>query len=435
MEQVDVLYRHAKQLVPLTDGPASGGVRGAALRSAAVTDDGAVAVRGGKIVATGPDASLAHRFAAAHELDLSGYVVVPGFVDCHTHPAFGATRELEFGLRCEGADYVEISKQGGGILSSVRSLRRTGPAELETAIHGRLQRFLALGTTTIEAKSGYGLNLESELKSLEALHRAARDLPLTMSVTFLGAHEVPPEFRDDPDGYVRLLIHEMLPACRGLATSCDIFVEEHVFGIEASRRICRAARQLGYRLRLHVDELTPLGGAELAVEMGAASADHLARVSGPGIRMLAESQTTAVLLPGTIFFLRKGQHAPARRLIDAGALVALATDFNPGSCYTQSLPMIATLARLAYGMSAAECLNAMTRNAAHSLGLSEQRGTLHDGKAADFVVLDLPSFEAFGYGFGDNPVAMTVKDGRPVALNSTEISPELLETVMAEEEE
>ena len=428
MSQVDVLYRNIGECVPLSDGPVSGSARGEALGRAEVLRDVAIAVREEKVVEIGPDRELARRYEPAEELDLSGFVVVPGFVDSHTHPVFGATREREFGMRCAGADYVEISKAGGGILSSVQSLRGSERSELAELVETRLRRHLALGTTTLEAKSGYGLSLDSELTSLQVLTEVAASLPLTVQRTFLGAHEVAPEYRDDPNAYVDLLCQEMLPACREWAEACDIFVESHVFGIEASRRICERAKDLGYRLRLHVDELTPLGGAELAVEVGADSADHLAQVSDRGIEMLAASNTTATLLPGTIFFLNKPQQAPGRRLVEAGAAVALATDYNPGSCPTQSMPMIATLARIAYGFSAAECLNAMTRNPAASLGLSEDCGTLHVGKAADFVALDIPSFEAFGYGFGDNCVAMTVKDGRPVALNSTEVSDQLLES-------
>ena len=429
MSQVDLLYRSIGECVPLSDGPESGAVRGDALGCAEVARDVAIAVKDGKIVEIGPDSELARRYEAEEELDLGGFVVVPGFVDSHTHPVFGATREREFGMRCAGADYVEISKAGGGILSSVKSLRDIDPGELATLVDARLRRHLALGTTTLEAKSGYGLSLESEQMSLKVLTQVASELPLTVRRTFLGAHEVAPEYRDNPEDYVDLLCNEMLPACREWAEACDIFVESHVFGIEASRRICERAKELGYRLRLHVDELTPLGGAELACEVGADSADHLAQVSDRGIEMLAASNTTATLLPGTIFFLNKPRQAPGRRLVEAGAAVALASDYNPGSCPTQSMPMIATLARIAYGFTAAECLNAMTRNPAASLGVSEERGTLHVGKAADFVALDIPSFEALGYGFGDNPVAMTVKDGRPVALNSSEIDAQLLESL------
>ncbi len=341
-------------------------------------------------------------------------MVFPGFVDAHTHPVFGGTREEEFHLRCQGADYVEIAKRGGGILSSVRSLREVPEEALVSMVTKRLRGFLALGTTSIEAKSGYGLSVESELKSLRALRKASEEAGITVSPTFLGAHEVAPEFREDPEAYVDLLCDEMMEAARPFADSCDAFIEDHVFNLGQGRRIFERARELGYRIRAHVDELSPLGGTELAVELGAASADHLLYLSDAGLKALAESETTAVLLPGTSFFLKKERYAPGRELVDAGALVALATDFNPGSCYTQSLPMIATLACLHFAFSPAECLNAMTRNAAYSLGLDAELGTLHPGKKADFAAFDLPSFAGLGYRFGDNACVLTVKDGEIV---------------------
>lgn len=428
--KIDTLYRRIKELVPLTDGPSEGGVRGPDLARADSLENAAIAVRGGRIVETGPDAELAKKYDAEDEVDLTGSVVLPGLVDCHTHPVFAATREMEFSLRCKGADYVEIAKKGGGILSSVKAVRASTQDELVRLLFDRMLVFLSLGTTTVEAKSGYGLSTDAELMSLRALERVALLLPITVHPTFLGAHEIAPEYREDPGAYVELLIDEMLPAARELATSCDAFIEAHVFDLAQGRRILTRAKELGYRLRVHVDELSPLGGTELAVQLGAASADHLLRISDIGIEQLAASQTTGVLLPGTSFFLGK-DHAPARRIIDAGALVALATDFNPGTCYTQSLPMIATLARLQYGMSQQECLNAMTRNAANSLGVSKDIGTLHNGKAADFVALDLPSFEAFGYGFGGNPVVMTVKDGIAVVTNLLETTEEVAKNLEA----
>ncbi len=410
-ESVDTLFVGISELVTLQEGPERGGVRGAELDQAEVVRDGAIAVREGRIVATGTTEALMKVYEAPKPRDLRGLVVLPGFVDAHTHPVFGETREGEFHLRCRGADYVEIAKQGGGILSSVRSLRAISEERLLGLVEKRLRGFLALGTTSIEGKSGYGLSLESELKSLRALQKASLETGLTVSPTFLGAHEVPPEFREDPDAYVDLLCEEMLEAARPLADSCDAFIESHVFGLDQGRRIFQKADSLGYRIRAHVDELSPLGGTELAVELGAASADHLLYLSEEGLERLAASETTAVLLPGTSFFLGKDRYAPGRRLADARALVALATDFNPGSCYTQSLPMIATLACLHFAFSPAECLNAMTRNAAYSLGLDAERGTLHPGKAADFAAFDLPSFAGLGYRFGDNSCVLTVKDG------------------------
>lgn len=427
MPTCDIIFRNIHQLVTLAEGPRDGGVRAAELDRADTLEAAALVATDGLVVDFGPDAEIAGRYEAAAELDFDGYVVVPGFVDAHTHPVFGATREAEFLLRSRGADYVEIAKKGGGILSSVDSLRAIDEAALEEAVRERIRRMIACGTTTIEAKSGYGLDLESERKSLEVLSRVASSLPVTISPTLLAAHEVPREHRDDKSAWVREIVETILPELRPLAESCDVFVEGHVFDKAETRVICERARELGYRIRLHVDELSPLGGTELAVELGAASADHLACISDEGIAALAASSTTAMLLPGTIFFLNKPAHAPGRELVDAGALVALATDFNPGSCYTWSLPMIATLARIHCGFSAAECLNAMTRNAAASLGLGHERGSLHVGKACDLAVLEIPDFSAFGYGFGDNPVVMTVKDGRPVALNEREVDAGLLE--------
>ncbi len=405
------IFTGIRELIALDDGPQEGAVRGEELGTAAIRRDCAILVKDGRIERIGKESDLLGSDPDLLRVDVGGQIVVPGFVDCHTHPVFGATREKEFQLRCQGADYAEIAKRGGGILSSVRSLRETAEEPLTRCVAARLERFLELGTTSIEAKSGYGLSTDSELKSLRALKAAATASPITVSPTFLGAHEVAPEYREDKAAYVRLLIDEMIPAARDLADSCDVFVEDHVFQIEEGRAILQAAKDSGYRLRVHADELAPLGGAELCAELGAASADHLLCISEAGIEALAASDTTAVLLPGTSFFLRKEGHAPARALIEAGAKVALATDFNPGSCYTQSLPMIVTLAQLQYGMTPIECLQAITRNAADSLGISGERGTLHEGKAADFVAMDLPSIDAFGYAFGDSPVTMTVKDG------------------------
>ena len=415
-ERIDRLFRGADLVIPLDEGDLRAGFRGEDFGKARVLEGGGAAVKDGRVAGVGPEAELRARFEAAEVLEVGGGMIVPGFVDAHTHPIFGATREEEFGKRCRGVDYVTIAREGGGILSSVRSLRATSEDDLTHLVAGRLRAFLALGTTTLEAKSGYGLSREDELKSLRALRRAAGEVPVTVSPTFLGAHEVPPEFREDPDAYVESLVFEMLPAARGLADSADVFLEAHVFDLEQGRRILAAARDLGYRLRVHVDELSPLGGTELAVELGAASADHLLEVSERGIEGLSGSETAAVLLPGTSFFLGKDRYAPGAELARRGALIVLASDFNPGSCMTRNLSMIATVARLKFGFDGIACLQAMTLNAAVSLGLSRERGSLHAGKAADFLVLDLGSPEAFGYAFGESPVRMTIKEGRLVAV-------------------
>lgn len=423
-EAVDRLLIHCQELVPLTDGPPTGFRRGAAMGQVTVVPDGAVAIHDGHIVAVGTTAEITSRYRAEETTDLSGFVVVPGFVDAHTHPVFAGTREHEFHQRCGGAEYKAIAAAGGGILHSMHTLRQTGEADLTEIVGGHLDGFVRHGTTTIEAKSGYGLSTADEVKSLRALAAAASNHVLTVRRTFLGAHEFPPEYRQDREAYVRLLTDEMIPAVRGLAEACDVFAEPGVFDRPQTIRILSAARAEGMRLRLHADEIEPMGGAELAVEMKADSADHLAQVSESGITMLAQSDTAAVLLPGTSFYLARQKHAPARKLLDAGCAVVLATDFNPGSCYTQSIPLVITLANVLLRMTPEECLHAVTINAATSLQLDDQIGTLHAGKRADLAVLDIPSFHGLGYVFGGNPVAMTIKDGRTVAINTCELDVE-----------
>ncbi|MBL9077051.1 MAG: imidazolonepropionase [Planctomycetes bacterium] len=424
---VDRLFVHCRELVTLTDGPATGPRRGPAMQQLGVIEDGAVAVRGGRIVAVGPTHRLRSEYRAEAELDLSGFVVLPGFVDCHTHPVFARTREQEFHMRCAGADYMAIAAAGGGILSSMRAVREASLDDLTEAAERHLWGFAAHGTTTVECKSGYGLSLVDEAKSLRALQTAAARTPLQIRRTFLGAHEFPPEYRADRDAYVRLLCEQMIPQLAPLADYCDVFAEPGVFDREQAARVLVAAKAAGLRLRAHADEIRPMGGAELAVELGAASADHLGQISDLGIERLAASDTVGVLLPGTIFFLGKPGYAPARRMIAAGCAVALATDFNPGSCYTQSMTLIQTIACVQMKMTAAEVITASTINPAFSLQLDAEVGTLHPGKRADLCVLDIPSWQAIGYAFGGNPVAMTIKDGEPILANVTERDPDWFE--------
>jgi len=424
VQTVDRLFVHCRELVTLADGPGAGPRRGAAMQQLGVVADGAVAVHEGRIVATGPTEAIARDYRAAEELDLSDYVVLPGFVDCHTHPVFARTREVEFHLRCAGADYMAIAAAGGGILSSMRAVREVSLDELAERTLRHLWGFAAHGTTTVECKTGYGLSLADEEKSLLALQAAIGQVPLTCKRTFLGAHEFPPEYRADREAYVRLLCEQMLPRLAKLADYCDVFAEPGVFDRTQTLRILSAARAEGLRLRLHADELTPMGGAELAVELHADSADHLGRISDAGIAALAASDTVGVLLPGTIFFLGKPHYAPARRMIEAGCAIAIATDFNPGTCYTQSMPLIASIACTQMKMSAEEVITCMTINPAFSLQLDGEVGTLHPGKRADLCVLDIPSWRAIGYALGGNPVAMTIKNGNPIVANVTERDPD-----------
>jgi imidazolonepropionase len=422
---VDRLFVHCRELVTLADGPALGARRGAAMCQLGVIADGAIAVQHGRIVAVGPTDHITRDYQAAETLDLYGYVVLPGLVDGHTHPVFAATRESEFHQRCAGADYMAIANAGGGILSSMRAVRTTGLADLTETTQRHLWGFLQHGTTTVECKSGYGLSLADELKSLQALQAALQTVPITGRRTFLGAHEFPPEYRADRAAYVRLLIETMVPQAAAAADYCDVFAEPGVFDREQTRAILQAAKAAGLRLRLHADEIQPMAGAELAVELGAASADHLRCVSEAGIAALAGSDTVATLLPGTVFCLGKDRYAPARALLTAGAAVAIATDFNPGTCFTQSMPLIMSLACTQMRMSAEEVITAATINPAFSLQLDAEVGSLHAGKRADFIALELPSWRGLGYAFGGNPVALTVKDGSPVLANVAEREPGL----------
>lgn len=423
-ETVDRLFVHCRQLVTLTDGDPTGPRRKDAMKPMGVIEDGAVAVQDGRIVAVGTTDEITAKYRAPEELDLDGFVVLPGFVDCHTHPVFAKTREQEFHMRCAGADYMAIAQAGGGILSSMRAVREASLEELTDRTEQHLWRFLENGITTIEAKGGYGLSLESEQKSMQALDAAAALVPLHMKRTFLGAHEFPPEYRDDRDEYVRIVCEEMIPALAPMADNCDVFAEPGVFTREQSERVLKAALEAGMRLRVHADEIQPMGGAEMAVALGADSADHLGQISDAGIAAMAASDTTGVLLPGTIFFLAKPGYAPARKMIEAGCSVALATDFNPGSSHTQSMTLIHTIACTQMKMSVEECIVASTINPAFSLQLDHEVGTLHPGKRADLCVLDIPSYQALGYAFGGNPVAMTIKDGVPVMANVADRQPD-----------
>ena len=389
---------------------------GGSLGELDVLSGAAVAVEGEDILAVGDESDLRRRFRPARELDARGGIVLPGFVDSYTHPVFAGTREEEFELRTRGASYVEISAAGGGIVSSVRGVRERSTEELLALLLQRLDRFLELGTTTIEAKTGYGLSVEDELKCLEVIAQANARHPVDLVPTFLGAHDFPPEYRDRRADYVELVVEEMLPrvAEGGLAEYCDIFTEEHVFDLDDSRRILTRARELGLRLRLHVDQLTALGGAELAAELEASSADHLEFVSDGGIEALARAGVVAVLCPLVPLYLRLQREVPARRMIEGGVVTALATDFNPGSCYTQSMHEVLTWAALRLRMSAEECLVAATLNAACSLDRGARIGTIEPTKRADLVVADVPTYKHLCYEFGRNPVRAVVKSGRVV---------------------
>ena len=412
-QKVDLLVKGIGELVTAKGSQPSGGV---SLGAVERLSDAAVAIHKGLIVAVGKAEELCSAYEAAEVIDARGGVVLPGFIDAHTHPVFAGTREGEFEQRLAGKSYVEIAAAGGGISSSVRGVRESSKEVLLAKLMVRLDRFLALGTTMVEAKTGYGLSLEDELKCLEVIRDAAAQHPVELVPTFLGAHDYPPEFKDRKAEYVDLLIQEMLPAVaeRGLAEYADIFTESHVFGIEDSRRIMGRAAELGFRLRLHVDQLSPLGGAQLAAELGADSADHLECISEEGIQALGEAGVIPILCPLVPLFIGQTEEAPGRRIVDAGLAPAIATDFNPGSCYVQSLPEAMSWAALRYGLSAAECLVGATQNAACSLRRGETHGTLEVGKQADLVLTDLPKLEHLTYELGRSPVHLVIKRGAVV---------------------
>jgi imidazolonepropionase len=403
----DFLLTGAGELVtmepPLGAGPL-GVIRG-----------GAVAARAGRIVWVGRTAEARRAVApepGARELDARGRVVLPGFVDPHTHLLFAGSREREFARRLEGASYQEIAAEGGGILSTVAATRDATLDELVALARRRLDLVLQHGTTTVEVKSGYGLTTADELKMLEAVAALRLDHPVGIQATFCGAHEVPPEYRGRTGDYVDLVVDEMLPevARQGLAEACDVFCEAGVFSVEQARRILLAAREDGLRAKLHADEFAGTGGAELAAEVGALSADHLLRASLDGVRAMAAAGVTATLLPGTAFFLGL-PYAPARAFLETGVRVALATDFNPGSSYTPSMQLIVTLACTQMRMTVEEALAAATVGGAHALGLGGEVGSLRPGKACDLTVLEVPTYLHVPYLYGVNHVRTVVKGG------------------------
>ncbi len=349
-------------------------------------------------------------------LNAEGQLLTPGLIDSHTHPAFAKTRELEFEMRSQGKTYQEIAQAGGGIRNSVRKLREISEAELTDLIETRFNLMLQHGTTTAECKSGYGLSTDAELKSLRAIKNASAKTPLKTYSTLLGAHEVPDEYQNDRNAYIDIIVNEMIPVVseQKLAQFCDVFCETGVYTIEETKRILAAARQHGMQLKFHADEFVSSGGAELAVEMDALSADHLMAISENGISALADSNTVATLLPGTTFFLGTNAWAPARKLIDAGVSIALATDFNPGSNMSLSMPFILTLSVIYLHMTPLEALQAATSGAAKSMGIEKSTGSLSPGFSADAVLWRSENYRQLPYFYGSNQVYKIVVDGKVI---------------------
>jgi imidazolonepropionase len=380
-------------------------LRGAALGQVDVVEDAYVLCEAGRIAAVGRMSELSGLDGEVEELDARGLSAVPGLVDCHTHACFAGDRVEEFSLRAAGATYEELHAAGGGILSTVRATRGAGRAALREAVRRHRGWMLRAGTTTFEAKSGYGLDRETELASLEAI-RDEGGIP-----TFLGAHAVPPE-ADDAAAYVEFLIADVLPDAAQLAEAADVFVEGGAFDVEQARRYLEACRAAGLHLRLHGDQFTELGAVGLAVELGARSIDHLEATGADGVATLASSDVTCVLLPVSALFLARPM-PPARALVDAGAAVALATDFNPGSSFCESLPIVCSLACTQLQLSPAEALAAVTVNAAHVLARADRIGRIAPGYEADLVLLDAPDWRYLAYHLGGPVVASVIQGGRP----------------------
>ncbi len=387
---------------------------GAALRELPTLNDAAVGVKKDVITFVGAWSEVAGS-SAATRLDACGQTVLPGLVDPHTHVPFLGDRSGELVMRLQGKTYMEIGRAGGGILSTMRGVRAASHEELLGAARGVARRFLSHGVTTIEAKSGYGLDEAAELKQLGVLRDLAAEGPLHVVPTFLGAHFVPPEFKENPDAYVDLLCDRILPevAARGLARFCDVFCEDGAFTVEQSRRILLKGKELGLLPRIHADEIVDTGGAALAAEVGAVSADHLMAASPAGIEAMAKAGVCATLLPGTSFYLRKG-YAPARAFVEAGCPVALSTDCNPGSSYTTNLLHVATLGVFGLGLMPEEALWAVTLNAAYALREHGAVGSIALGKRADLSVWGVPSYLHLFYPYAENPLRTVVAGGRQV---------------------
>lgn len=386
---------------------------GTGMRDLGVIENGAVLIEDGTIRWVGPTQAFNQPLSNnADTFDASDLVALPGFVDAHTHLLFAGSREHEFALRAEGLDYQQIATHGGGILHTVATTRSATKKDLKKVAAKRLDAMMKHGTTTAEIKSGYGLDSETEIKMLEAIKELADEHFITVVPTFLGAHAIPPEFRSDPDGYVTLICESMLPyvARKKLAMFCDVFCERGYFSVEQSKKILEKAAALGLRLKLHADELSASGGSLLAAELKAVSVDHLEHIDERGIQELARSGVVAVLLPGVSFFLNHG-YAPARRLIEAGVPVAIASDFNPGSCMSFSMPLMMTIACTHMRMTPEEAIVACTLHGAAALGLADRLGSIEPGKEADMILYDIPNYRHLAYHFGINHARTIIKRG------------------------
>lgn len=410
----NLVIKNAAELVTCCGFAAKHGKEMAELH---LIQDGALIIENGIITKVGKTEEVLNDFdqPGFHEIDASGKAVLPGFVDSHTHFVFGGYRAEEFSWRLKGMSYMEVMAQGGGIVSTVEATRKATKEELIALGKKRLDSMLAFGVTTVEGKSGYGLDYATEVKQLVVMGELDAAHPVDIVRTFLGAHAVPQNYRGNEEGFIEYLIQEVLPdVAKGkLAEFCDVFCEKGVFSVDQSQRLLESARSFGLQLKIHADELTPLGGTELAVELGAISADHLLHASDSGIQKMAEAGVIATLLPCTAFSLKE-PYARARFMIDNGCAVALATDFNPGSCFSESIPLIFSLAVIYMGMSPEEAVTALTINGAAAIGREKKVGSLDVGKSGDVVLLEFPSYRYIPYHIGVNCVETVIKKGQIV---------------------
>lgn len=421
--KADLIVPNIGQLVTCRAAPGAGAKRGAEMLDVGIIDNGAVAIAKGKFVGVGATEDILSEFESDQVIDAEARVVCPGFVDPHTHIVYAGDRLNEFELKIKGAEYLEILAGGGGILSTVRHTRDASVEQLVEQSVSRLNKMLKAGTTTVEIKTGYGLEVETELKMLAVIEMLDKTHPVTIVPTFLAAHTVPPEFKDNANAYVDLICSEMLPlawkwyeqshcAEQGTRFFCDVFTERSAFDLDQSRRVLETAKSLGFGIKAHVDQFTNLGGSGFGVEVGAASIDHLDTISNAEIALLAASDTIGVVIPTENFNAGKTEFAPARKLIDAGCAVAISTDYNPGSAPCPSQPMAMAIACRYQKLLPSETLNAATINAAFAIGLGESHGSIEVGKQADILIFDCSDYRQIAYEFGGNLVSKVIKAGK-----------------------